>query len=303
MLFSTKIRVVFDASRKSSTKKSLNDNLIIGPTLQADMSAIIMRWRKHRIAFTADIEKMYRQILVHQEHTNLQRIIWRNSPNEKLRDYKLLTATYGTSCAPYLAVRTLQQLAIDEQVNFPRAAQIILNDFYVDDVASGADNIEQAIRVKNELRNATTNDGFNLRKWASNSTELLREIPECDREIKMEHEIRIDTSVTTKTLGVKWNPSMDTFELKINISNEETKTKRELLSEIASLFDPLGWLAPIIINAEILIQESWSAGISWDDDLPIEIRNNWLKIKNELPSIEEIKIPRCINTNENTRIQ
>lgn len=103
----TKLRVVFDASRKSSNGKSLNDNFMVGPTIQQDMTSILMRWRKHNIAFTADVEKMYRQILVDDKHTDLQRIIWRNSPKEKLREYKLITVTYGTACAPYLAIRTL----------------------------------------------------------------------------------------------------------------------------------------------------------------------------------------------------
>lgn len=299
----TKIRVVFDASRKSSNQKSLNDNLMVGPTIQPDMVTIMMRWRKHRIAFTADIEKMYRQILVHKEHTNLQRIIWRNAPNERLRDYKLVTVTYGTSCAPYLAIKTLNQLAFDEEKNSPDAAKIIRNDFYVDDVASGADNVEQAMQFQRELKETLASGGFNLRKWASNSPELLRAVPEYDREVKMHHDIIIDSSATIKTLGIKWNPSADTFEFKINTADKETGTKRELLSEIAALYDPLGWLAPVIIKAKILIQESWSTGIGWDEKLPVEIKNNWAKIKNELPTIESIKIPRWINTSGNTQIQ
>lgn len=299
----TKIRVVFDASRKSSNHKSLNDNLMVGPTLQQDMSAIIMRWRKHKIAFTADIEKMYRQIWVNDEHTNLQRIIWRNTPKEKLREYKLLTVTYGTSCAPYLAIKTLQQLAHDEQSNSPEAAKIILSDFYVDDIASGADDVEHAKWLQCEIRNTLARGGFNLRKWASNSTELLNSIPECDREVQVQHDIIIDASATVKALGVKWNACTDTFGFKITISEGNTRTKRELLSEIASLFDPLGWLAPVIIKAKILIQEAWAAGITWDENLPNAIRDNWAKIKCELPLIEQIEIPRWINTHANTKIQ
>lgn len=299
----TKLRVVFDASRKSSNQKSLNDNLLIGPTIQQDMSSIIMRWRKHRIAFTADIEKMYRQILVHPEHTDLQRIIWRNSPHEKLREYKLMTVTYGTSSAPYLAIRTLHQLARDEKEAHPEAAKIILNDFYVDDVATGADNEDQAKFLYQQLKQTLQNGGFNLRKWSSNSTELLRMIPECDREIKLHHDIVIESTATIKTLGIRWNPSNDSFGFKIRTTQHETTTKRELLSEIASLFDPLGWLAPVIVKAKILIQESWSSKIAWDDKLPMEIKNNWEKIKNELPMIEGIEIPRWLRTCESTTIQ
>lgn len=246
---------------------------------------------------------MYRQILVHPDHTDLQRIIWRDAPNQQLREYKLLTVTYGTSCAPYLAVRTLRQLAHDAKDRHPEAAEIMLNDFYVDDIASGADNIEEARFLQHELRATLREGGFNLRKWASNSTELLRAVPECDREIRLQHDIIIDATATIKTLGIKWNPSSDTFGFKISVLKGETNTKRELLSEIASLFDPLGWLAPITIKAKMLIQESWSANVGWDETLPSEIKNNWHKMKNELPTIEGIEIPRWINTGGGTKIQ
>lgn len=299
----TKIRVVFDASRKSTNGKSLNDNLMIGPTMQNDMSTTMMRWRKHRIAFTADIEKMYRQILVDREHTKLQRIIWRDSPREKLREYELLTVTYGTACAPYLAVRTLQQLAHDEQHNSPEACRIILNDFYVDDLASGADNVEEARRLQHEIKETLMRGGFNLRKWASNSAEILGAIPECDQEIKLQHDIGINTSATIKTLGIKWCPATDMFGFRIQLPEGETNTKRELLSQIASLFDPLGWLSPVIIGAKILIQKTWSAGISWDDNLPQDIRQKWMTIKNELPLMESIEIPRWIKTCKETTNQ
>lgn len=299
----TKLRVVFDASRKSSNGKSLNDNLMVGPTIQNDMSALIRRWRKYRIAFTADIEKMYRQILVHPEHTDLQRIIWRDSPKEKLREYKLSTVTYGTSCAPYLAIRTLHQLAHDEKDEQPVAAKMVMNDFYVDDTASGADSVEEAIQLQKELKTVMLSGGFNLRKWASNSSEFMRTIPEEDRELKMHHDIIIDASATIRTLGIKWNPSTDTFGFKIKTSPNETNTKRELLSEIASIFDPLGWLAPIVVKTKILIQESWTANVAWDDKLPYDIKCNWNKLKKELPMIEEIEIPRWLNTDEKCKIQ
>lgn len=63
----TKLRVVFNASAPLSNGKSLNDYLHIGSKLQDDLIDIVMRWRKHRIALTADIEKMFRQILIHPD--------------------------------------------------------------------------------------------------------------------------------------------------------------------------------------------------------------------------------------------
>lgn len=88
---------------------------MIGPKVQDDLFDIILRWRRLKIVITADVEKMYRQILVRSEDAEYQRIVWREKPDQPIKKYKLVTVTHGTSCAPYLAIKTLQQLVIDEQ--------------------------------------------------------------------------------------------------------------------------------------------------------------------------------------------
>lgn len=107
----TKVRVVFDASSKTSTSVSLNDTLMVGPTMQDDLRAILLRFRIHAVVMTADIEKMYRQITISPEFQSYQQIIWRENRDEPLLSYKFKTVTYGTSAAPFMAIRTLLQLA------------------------------------------------------------------------------------------------------------------------------------------------------------------------------------------------
>lgn len=107
----TKLRVVFDASCKTTTQVSLNDILHVGPNIQIDLTTIILRFRKHAIVLVADIEKMYRQIQVTSQDANFQLILWRDNPKEELKVYKLNTVTYGTACAPYLALKTLKKAA------------------------------------------------------------------------------------------------------------------------------------------------------------------------------------------------
>lgn len=74
----TKLRVVFNASCKTSNGSTLNDHLMIGPKLQPDLSSIILRWRQFRYVYTADIAKMFRQIRVHRDDVDFQRILWRS---------------------------------------------------------------------------------------------------------------------------------------------------------------------------------------------------------------------------------
>ncbi|XP_062538369.1 uncharacterized protein LOC134206657 [Armigeres subalbatus] len=139
---STKCRVVFDASAKSCPSNlSLNDVLFVGPVVQSELFSIMLRFRTHKIAFTADISKMYRQILMTPEHQHYQRIFWREQVSDPLRVLELDTVTYGTASAPYQATRCLAQLAEEERDENPIATRIITREVYMDDMLSGAETV------------------------------------------------------------------------------------------------------------------------------------------------------------------
>lgn len=114
----TKLRVVFDASQKTQSGLSLNDVLLTGPRLQDELISIISRWRKFKYAVTADIQKMYRQIRVYPDDAEYQRLLWRPNSESQVCTYRLLTLTFGTSSAPYLAIKSLQHLATLEQSRY-----------------------------------------------------------------------------------------------------------------------------------------------------------------------------------------
>ncbi|XP_055619147.1 uncharacterized protein LOC129764254 [Toxorhynchites rutilus septentrionalis] len=141
----TKLRVVFDGSSKTSTGFSLNQALQVGPTVQDDLLTLIIRFRKYPIALVADIEKMYRQVLLDPRDTPLQRICWRFNSNEKIATYELQTVTYGLAPSSFLATRTLRQLVHDEGQNYPLAAPALSKCFYMDDYLGGAQTIDEAI--------------------------------------------------------------------------------------------------------------------------------------------------------------
>ena len=138
---------MFEKGAKTSNGLSLNDILQDGPTVQQDLYSIVLRFRTHQVCFTADIAKMYRQNVVHPQDRNLQRILWRYSSDETIQEYRLTKVTYGTSSAPFLATRCLKKLADDNKCQYPRAVQVLSNDFYVDDLLSGTSTTEDAIKV------------------------------------------------------------------------------------------------------------------------------------------------------------
>ncbi|XP_011858660.1 PREDICTED: uncharacterized protein LOC105556189, partial [Vollenhovia emeryi] len=118
-----RLRVVFDASAKTSSGKSLNDILLVGPTIQQTLFSIILRFRQHQHVLTADVIKMYRQVNITERQRNLQRILWRSSSDGPVQAYTLNTVTYGISAAPFMAIRALQQTAHNAHVSHPDAAR------------------------------------------------------------------------------------------------------------------------------------------------------------------------------------
>lgn len=121
----TKLRVVFNASQTTSNGNSLNDELLSGKIGQTSILQLLMRLRKHKIALSGDVEKMYRQILVDESQTCVLTILWRDSPDEPIREYELVTVTYGIQNARYLAIRVINELAADVENEHPKAAEII----------------------------------------------------------------------------------------------------------------------------------------------------------------------------------
>ena len=134
----TKRRVVFDGSAKTSSGTSLSDSLMVGPTIQEDLFSIITLFRSFLYALTSDIEQMYRQVQMSSEDSHFQKILWCQDPDEPIKTYCLNTVTFGTACAPFLAICTLHQLAEDEGESFPTASAIVKRDFYADDLLTGA---------------------------------------------------------------------------------------------------------------------------------------------------------------------
>ena len=174
---STKIRIVFDGSAVTSTGISLNKALLVGPTLQPTLSNILLKFRNYPIALNADISKMYREVRLAAEDKDLHRFLWRDSPQEPVREYRMTRVTFGVSASPYLAVRTLQQTAADHGEEYPRATQQILQNFYVDDYLGGAETPQEAVELFHDIRSILSKGSFSLCKWRSSSSAVLQQIP------------------------------------------------------------------------------------------------------------------------------
>lgn len=277
----TKLQVVFDASAKTHTGISLNDTLMVGATIQDDIYTLALRFRFYNYVLTTDIEKMYRQINVKDEDKIYQKILWRENSTEKVKTFVLNTVTYGTASARFLATHTLKSLAIDEGERFPLATRALTQDVYVDNFLTGADTLEEAAALRDQLIEISKLAGLNLRQWSSNEKSLIEIFKNNQSQ---DTHLLLDSSSTIKTLGIYWNAQQDKIKYKINLPEINTQciTKRTMLSQIASLFDPLGLLGPVVIVAKILMQDVWKQKVEWDESVPLDTHSAWKTFKQEL---------------------
>ncbi|XP_059050188.1 uncharacterized protein LOC131845171 [Achroia grisella] len=311
----TKTRVVFDASCKNENGISLNDTLLVGPTIQGELRHLIMRWRSYPVCLTADIIKMYRMIKIAEEDNDYQRIIWRENINDEIKDYKLLTVTFGTSSAPFLAVRALNQVAYDEGERYPLAAARVAKKFYMDDLMTGGETVQECLQIYHEMNELLMKAGFKLQKWNSNKDEIMeviqndkeregreKEISNTDTKIE---NIEIKTDNTINILGLTWNRNRDEFQYSVKLPPLSAPvTKRKILSDVARLYDPMGWIAPSVVIAKVMIQKLWLAGLEWDEEAPKELIKEWLTYRSELPQLTAYKIPRWMYTkNDNVSVE
>ena len=127
----TKLRAVFDASAKSSTGTSLNDRLLVGPTVHSSLVDVLLRFRMHRIALTTDVSRMYRAVLLTESDRDLHRFVWRTHPDQTLQDFRMTRVTFGVSASSFAANMSVRQNALDFTVECPLAAKAVEESFYV----------------------------------------------------------------------------------------------------------------------------------------------------------------------------
>ncbi|KAH0822119.1 hypothetical protein GEV33_000672 [Tenebrio molitor] len=161
----------------------------------------------------ADVRQMFRQISIAPDDREFQRIIWRSSSDDALKDYYLNTVTYGVCSAPFLAIRTLLQLASDEQSRFPRAAAVVCSDIYMDDIVTGCDSVQDALELQEQLIKLLQCGQFELRKWASNALPLIEHLDPSFRQDVRDFDSG-DSVASVKFLGLQL-PSQDVFSFKV----------------------------------------------------------------------------------------
>ncbi len=289
----TKVRAVFDASARSSNGVSLNDTLLAGPNLYPPLVDVLTRFRRHFIAMSSDISKMFREIMLHPGERDWHRFLMRGESGQVL-DCRMKRVTFGVKCSPFLATQVLRTLADLHSTSHPTAATAIREAFYVDDFLYSTDDLPTAMKLRAELCDLLSRAGMVLRKWRSNSKELLQSIPPdlCEKE---ETSVAITPpNLAHKALGIHWDTVSDSLFVAIPslTVSPDPVTKRVIASGTAGVFDVLGLFCPAVVLARILFQDTWKLGLAWDKPVPEDLRLRWDTWITDLPAINAHPVPR-----------
>ncbi|CAG2209609.1 unnamed protein product [Mytilus edulis] len=293
------IRGVFDASAKFNNV-SLNDQLLQGPDLINSLLGILIRFRKEMVGVVADIQQMFHSFLVQEEHRDFLRFLWHkdNVIENPLVTYRMRVHVFGNRPSPSIAMYGLRRIGeLATESHGDDVKNFINNDFYVDDGLKSCPSSQDAIDLILKTQEAMKMHGnLRLHKFASNSKVVMNALEPGDLAkglVDMDFE---KDSPTQRSLGLLWDLGSDTF--KFSISNEtKSATRRGILSVVNSLYDPMGFISPITVQGKIILRKIVSSTFDWDDPLPEHLLTEWNKWSQNLPDLEDLRIPRIIVPN------
>ncbi|XP_068221310.1 uncharacterized protein [Palaemon carinicauda] len=290
-----KIRVVFDCSFMYKNV-SLNDCLLQGPDLSNSLAGILCRFRNHSVAFTCDVEAMYHQVLVNEEHRNLLRFLWfdNHDLDGDIVQYRMTVHLFGARSSPSVANYDLKAAADRfKDKTTEKAAEFIKEDFYVDDGLKSVATVEEAINLAKDSQMICKRGGFHLHKFVANNAEVLKAM--CPDEVAQSVknlDLTKDKLPVERTLGMEWCTETDTFNFNVK-PIQRPSTRRNVLSIVSSIFDPLGMISPFILTGKKVLQTLCKQDLGWDDPIPETVIIEWENWLSQLPKLKDIKVERC----------
>ena len=253
----SKTRIVFDASAKYHGK-CLNDMILQGPDLANNMLGVLLRFRSHTVALAADIKEMFHQVKLNNNDRNYMRFLfWEDGNMAKPPvDFQFLRHAFGVTSSPFVCNYALQHTANQYKHLFHEdTINTVTNNFYVDDCLKSTKNVNNAKMLVNELGDLLKMGGFELVKWASNSSDVMASIDLRKRSTSlMNFDLNPgdDTCTTESTLGLTWEVHSDTFRF-TSVLNNKPLTRRGILSMTSAFFDPIGFFAPVILTGKLIL--------------------------------------------------
>ena len=173
------------------------------------------------------------------------------------------------------------------------AANFVRKDFYVDDGLKSVPSVKTAVDLIRNTQAMCAKAGLRLHKFSSNKKEVIQAVAPEDRAKGLQElDLACDPLPIERTLGIMWCAESDTFQFRIVIQDRPL-TRRGILSTVCSVYDPLGFVAPLILMGKQILQDLCRNNADWDDPIGEKLRPKWKRWRNELHELEKLKIPRC----------
>ena len=271
---SSKVRPVFDASAKGPNNVSLNDCLEVGPNLIPSLVGILVRFRRWPVAVVADIRKAFLQISVRKEDQGVLRFLWEQ--DGIIRVMRIVRVPFGCCSSPFILNAVIQHHL--DKFESTRVIEELQENLYVHDWLTGAEDELEAKAMIKEASQVMTQASMFLTKWESNKSVVVD---------------KAESSDFVKVLGIVWRAKEHDFSFEgLEVDSDLCITKRVVLSLIARLFDPLGFLSPYVIGLKCLFQDLWRLGLTWDE-VPDEVGEQVRDWVEGLTRLRGWKVPRC----------
>ena len=289
-----KIRIVFDCST-NFMGHSLNKYLLQGPDLTNSLVGVLCRFRQEAIAFMCDLEAMFHQFKVTEEDRDYLRFYWWENGDTTRNpvQYRMTVHLFGAASSPGCSNFGLKKAATDNEGKFGSGtANFIRNNFYVDDGLKSVASVSEATSLIKNTKSICARGGMRLHKFISNSKEVIVKIAPEDRA-KGVKDLDLHSGILPieRALGVQWCVESDTFQFRI-VLQDKPLTRRGILSTISSVYDPLGFLAPVTLTGRQILQSLCRDRSDWDDPVPASLRSKWERWRSSLQHLEKLKIQR-----------
>ncbi|XP_041453627.1 uncharacterized protein LOC121406824 [Lytechinus variegatus] len=298
---STPIRIVFNSSASYQGHR-LNEYWMKGPDLLNSLVGVLLRFRENEVALCGDISKMYHRVSIPERDQHVHRFLWRDMDGNREPDvYMMKVVTFGDKPAPAIAQIALKLTAEQGECTHPHAASVLKRNVYMDDICDSVQTVDEARKLSAEIDEVLNDGGFKVKGWISNESDV--------GDLTQGKMKLLDDIAEEKVLGVVWDRENDTFSYKVKLrdsvlnsrldgESQERLTKRKILGQIAHIYDPLGFAAPVIVRAKIGMQKLWQRGYNWDDPLTEEEDADWRLLFEEMKGLNEVSLERCLTPPE-----
>lgn len=243
-----------------------------------------------------DIEGMFHQVKVSKAFRDLLHFLWweNGDTSTQPREYQMTVHLFVATSSPGCSNFTLKSTANDNERDIgSTAANALREDFYVDDGLKSVPSVDEAVQLIEDAKEMCKRGGFRLHKFTSNSKEVISSVALEDRAEEIKN-IDLDQDVLPieHVLGIQWCNENNCFSFRITLKDKPC-TRRGMLSTVSSIFDPLGFVAPILLEGKKMLLELCKENTGWEDRVPAELKAKWERWRSNLPLLQEFSVPRC----------